>query len=70
VVNGEYSLPKVPDGSYQGFLLILPRKDHLIAGTDSTDVFATTASLSTGSAVIGKGTVHGRVPLPDSLIVP
>ncbi len=70
IEHGSFSLPKMPDGNYDAFLLPLPHKDQQTSGNDSTVVFSTTASLSAGSSTVGRGAVHDRVRLPDSLIVP
>lgn len=70
IEHGVFSLPKLPDQKYDGFLIMLPQKDHLSFGVDSTSVFSLTSTLDSGSSNVAKGATIEKVLLPDSLRIP
>jgi hypothetical protein len=70
VEHGTFSMAKVPKDKYEGFLLSLPKSDHVISGLDSTSVFSLTSPLEDGASDLIKGPLHDRVLLPDSLRIP
>lgn len=70
IEGGTYSFHGVPDGTYNAFLISLPHRDQQGSSTDTTDIFSTTAPLSTESPTLSMGELHDRVRLPDSLITP
>jgi hypothetical protein len=70
IENGIFSMPKLPNQKYEGFLIILPQKDHLTFGMDSTSVFSLTSSLESGNSNLAQGAAYEHVLLPDSLRIP
>lgn len=71
VERGSFTMHDVPEGKYDAYLIALPtRDDPPISDVDSTDVFSTTAPISTGTSLLSRGELFERVRLPDSLIQP
>ena len=68
VNHGAFEIPGMPDGSYQAFLLSLPKPDGTSSGGDSATVFETSAALQAVGSQLSRGTIHARIALPDSLL--
>jgi hypothetical protein len=67
--SGKFTFSRIPRGSYQPFLISLPMRDHLSGGSDSTDIFRITGTLSSsGPDSLARGAFFDRVRLPDSLL--
>lgn len=67
--NGKFSIPKLPLGQYESHVVLLPGKDPLLGGTDSTTVYGLTTLIEPGKESLTLSTEQKQIPLPDSLKV-
>lgn len=61
------TLPGLPEGQHDGFLISFPRTDHQGSGIMITDIFSLESPLSTDADALQMGSLYRIVELPDSL---